>query len=346
MAQNRHIPSFRRLKKDVFLRAVCDLNQYRAREVAKKFGIPQVYSSLSQMLSKEDLDVVDVCTPPQAHATVAIKSMEGGCHVLLEKPMALNVSDCDEIIEASKKYGVKLSIVHNQRFRPPFLKAQELVENDAIGKLTGMRILSLTHRAEYMADENSWVHRLPSGVVTEMGPHTIYLSLTFVKNVKNVNVCAKKALEYPWVLCDGYNIELEGENMNSSIIISHANDTTANEVDLFGTNGVIRMDLQSMLLMHYKREVLTPLSLALSSLKVAGHIAKGVASNAFRLMLHRPMLGHEIVIEKFVNSIINDQPVPVSADEGRETIRVLEMIVNNFNQKYGSSAPSLKTGRT
>jgi len=335
VAQNRHIPSFLRLRRDVSLCAVCDLNQELAKSVAEKLGIPNVYSDVSKMISKEHLDVVDVCTPPKVHASVALKAMEGGCHVLLEKPMAPSVSDCDKMIQASSKYGVKLSIVHNQRFYPPFLKAQQLVENGVIGELTGIRVLSLTHRQEYMAHNNHWVHKLPGGVISETGPHAVYLSLAFLKNVKNVYVCARKNTHNPWVLYDDYRIELEGENINSSVYISHASDYTAAEVDIFGTDHALRIDLQSMLLTHHKRERLKPTTLASSSLSITGQILKGAMSNAFKVMFHKPMLGHDIMIEKFVKSIINNQPVPVTPEEGRETIRVMEMLVSKLDQKYG-----------
>ena len=76
VAQKRHIPSFLRLKREVSLCALCDLNQGLVTEVAKRFGVKHVYSNLSEMLSKEDLDIVDICTPPQAHASVAIEAME------------------------------------------------------------------------------------------------------------------------------------------------------------------------------------------------------------------------------------------------------------------------------
>jgi len=336
VAQKRHIPAFLRLKNDVSLCAVCDLNQDLAKDVAKKFSIPNVYSDLSVMLSKEQLDVVDVCTPPKAHAPVAVEAMENGCNVLLEKPMALDLSDCDRMIQASNKYGVKLSVVHNQRFYPPFLKAQQLVEEGAIGELTGMRVLSLTHREEFMTHENHWVHKLPGGVIGETVPHAIYMSLAFLKNIKSIYVCAKKKSDKPWVLYDDYRVELEGENINSSIYISHASDYTAGEVDLIGTDYALKMDLQSMLLTRYKREQLKQASVAFSSLSIAGQIVKGVVANVFKLGLHKPMLGHEIMIENFVQSLINDEPVPVTPDEGRETVRVMEMIIEQLGKKYGS----------
>ena len=332
VAQKRHIPAFLRLKK-VFVCAVCDLKLEVAKSVASRFGMPNVYSNLSDMLKREKPDVVDICTPPKVHAPVAIEAMENGCHVLLEKPMASSLSDCDEMIQASRKHGVKLSVVHNQRFYPPFLKAQELVESGSIGELVGMRVLSLTQRGEYIAHENHWVHRLPGGVIGETGPHTVYLSLAFLKNIKNVYVYARKKSNYPWVFYDDYRIELEGENINSSIFISHASDYTAGEVDLFGADYALKVDLQSMLLMRYRREHLKPSSVALSSLSMASQIAKGVISNTFKAVLHKPMLGHDVMIEKFVKSVMYDQPVPVTPEEGRETVRVMEMIVKKVGQK-------------
>ncbi|MHA1228796.1 MAG: hypothetical protein ACTSPV_18890, partial [Candidatus Hodarchaeales archaeon] len=152
------------------------------------------------------------------------------------------------------------------------------------------------------------------------------------KNVKNVEVIARKKTDYPWVLFDDYRIELEGENITSSIIVSHTNNYTASEVDLFGTDYALKIDMQSMLLTRYKREYLKPTSVALSSLSIADQIVKGVMSNAFKVMVHKPMLGHEIMIEKFVKSIINDKPVPVTPEEGRETIRVLGLILEKLKQ--------------
>jgi len=284
------------------------------------------------------LSIVDICTQPHIHAPLAIEAMRNGCHVLLEKPMALKVSDCDQMIGISQEHELKLCVVHNEIFYPTFIKARELVDEGTIGKLTGMRWCRLTPRTEYMALKDHWIHNLPGGVLGETGPHAVYTSLKFLKNVKNVDICAKKSLAYPWVLYDDYRIELEGENMISSIVISHANDCTAADVDLFGTNGTIKMDLQSMLLILYEREDLKPMSVALSSLRVAGQIMKGVVSNAFGIMLGRTLLGHDILIKKFVDSVANDQPVPVTAEEGRETVRVMEMIVKKLASKHNSGS--------
>jgi predicted dehydrogenase len=331
IAKKRHIPAFLRLKKNVSLSAVCDLNLELAKDVAQEFEIHNVYSDLSDMLSEENLDIVDVCTPPKIHAPIALEAMKNGCNVLLEKPMAPSLSDCDKMVEAYKEYGVKLSVVHNQNFYPPFLKAKELVESGAIGKLLGMRVLILTTRDEYIAHEDHWIHKLPGGAIGETGPHAVYMSLTFLKNVKDVNICARKQSDYPWVSYDDYSIELVGENLTSSIYVSHAGDCNASEVDLFGTEGIIKMDLQSMILTHHKREHLKPTSVASSSMSVAGQTITGLISNVFNVCFGRTMLGHDIMIEKFVESIIDNKPVPVTPEEGRETIRLMEKIVGKLS---------------
>ncbi|MGA2682452.1 MAG: Gfo/Idh/MocA family oxidoreductase [Candidatus Bathyarchaeia archaeon] len=332
VAQKRHIPGFLRLKKTVELTALCDLNPRLVEAASKNVGIRNAYSNLSEMLLKEELDIVDICTPPSAHLSIALKAIEHGCNVLLEKPMALNVSDCDKMIDSSEKYGVKLSVVHNQRFYQPFMKAQELVSSGAVGKITGMRILSLTNKNEYMVHENHWVHNLPGGVISETGPHIVYMSLAFMNAVKAVEVSARKTLKYPWVLYDDYRIELEGDSLNTSIYVSHAGDYTSCLIDLFGEEGAITINLESMLLTRSKLNELNPTSVALSSLSTAGQIVKGVASNFSRVAFHKPMLGHDIMIERFVNSIINDQPVPVTPEEGRETARIMGMIVANSSE--------------
>lgn len=220
VAQKRHIPGFLRLKKDVSLCALCDVNANLVTDVAKRFGVKNGYSNLSEMLTKENPDIVDICTPPIAHVPVAMEASEHGCNVLMEKPMALNVADCDKMISSARKFGVKLSVVHNQKFYPPFIKAQELVANGAIGKIMGMRVLSLTSRNEYMVQEGHWVHKLPGGVISETGPHTVYMSLAFMTDVKSVQVSAKKTLDYPWVLYDDYRLDLRGKNQLFNICFS------------------------------------------------------------------------------------------------------------------------------
>ena len=337
VASKWHIPGFLRLKQKVSVEAVCDLNPSLAKSTAEEFNISKSYSDLSKMLGAEDLDIIDICTPPHTHAPLAIEAMEKGCHILLEKPMALKLSDCDEMIHVSRKQNVKFCIIHNERFRPPMLRAVSLVEKGELGKLLGMQWRRFTPRDEYLAIEKHWIHKLPGGVLGETGPHAIYASLAFLKKIESVEISAKNILKYPWAPYDYFNITLEGEKINSSIILSHASDNYVADITIFGTEKIIKIDLQNMSLSRYQLKSTKMLPLAMSSFRSAGQTIGNVFSNGAKAIFTRDyamrVRGHSVEIEMFVDSVISDQQPPVTAEEGRETVRVLEILVEKLNRK-------------
>ena len=337
VAQQEHIPGFLRLN-NVVLQSVCDKNEKLAQQTAAKYRIPGAYSELSDMLSTEELDIVDICTPPQIHITLALEALQQGCHVLMEKPMALKTSDCDQMIDTSLKNEAKLCIIHNQLFNSPFFKAKKLVEEGIIGDFTGMRIFLSDPREDMIMREDYWIHKLPGGLIGESGPHVVYMSLAFLNRVKSVDIYAMNFLDHPWAPFDEFRIELEGENAMSSIALSYTGNHRDLYVDILGTEGVIHLDLCSKLLIHYGRKAsVRPIPFARYFLTTSSQIIAGVSANAFKLMTGKLKFSHETLIEQFVDSIINNHQPPVTGEEGRETVRVMEMIVAKLHQKYGDT---------
>ena len=336
IARKRHLPRFLKLKKQVDIRAVCDRNENLAQQTAAEYGINGIYHDFTEMLSKEDLDIIDICTPPQIHTPLALEGMEHRCHILMEKPMALKVSDCDEMINASRDNGVKICVIHNMLFFPPLLKARKLVDEGAIGDFIGMRVFISDHRDNALLKNDDWAHTLPGGVLEESVAHPIYLSLAFLDRVKNVDIWAKNFLEHPWTPFDEFRIELEGEKAISSIVKSYASDNWAAYVDILGTEGALHLDLHSLLLIYHRgKESVKPFNLARYSLSDACQIARGVTANAVKVMTGRVKLGQDIIIEKFVDCILNNHQPPVTGEEGVETTRVTELVVQKLLEKYG-----------
>jgi predicted dehydrogenase len=336
IATIRHIPAFLKIKGRVSIGAVCDVNEKLARETAAKNGIPGAYTDLAKLLAAEKPDIIDICTPPQVHASLAVKALEAGCHVILEKPMALKTEDCDAMIAAAEKSGRKLCVIHNQLFYPPVIKARELVAAGAIGDFIGMRVLISDPRDEMVMRENYWVHRLPGGLIGETGPHAVYRSLAFIGKVKNVDVYARSFLEHPWAPFDEFRIELEGEKASSSIVVSYPSRRREVSMDLWGMEGALHLDLLSMLLTHQGRnKSMKPATLAFSSLRNAAQIISGVGGNAFGLLTGREFYGHNTIIGAFVDSVLTGGEPPITAAEGRETTRALEMVIARLHEKYG-----------
>jgi len=335
IAKARHIPAYKRMKRRVELRAICDLNKDLARETARGHKIPRAYTSVSEMLEKERLDIIDICVPPHVHAPVAIEAMKSECHVIMEKPMALKTSDCDQMIEVARKHKVKLCVIHNNLFHPPFLKAKKLVADGAIGGFVGMRIFLSTPRWDMIDLKDHWYHKLPGGVIGETGPHMAYMSLAFLKNVRNVDVYAKNFLKHPWAPFDEFRIELEGENGISSVALSYTRNCWTANVDIFGTEAGLHLDLESMLLIRHRLKELSYMSITRSSLSTISQMIGGLASNVFKVITGRQKIGTDVVIERFVDSVLNDSQPPVTGEEGRETVRVMEMVVERYREKYG-----------
>ncbi len=330
IAGKKHIPAFLRHKNKVELTALCDLNQDGARKLAAQFGVPRVYSDIGEMIEKERPDLVDICTPPQTHVRLAVEAMDRGCHVLIEKPMALTVAECDKIVEAQERNGVKVCVGHSDLFYYPFMEARELVRSGAIGKFRGMRIM-LSTPTDYMTSrEDHWAHKLPGGVIGESGPHIVYMTLAFISPVRKVSVDAIKLLDFPWSRYDDYRINLIGDEAISSVSLSYTTDQWAARLDILGEKGILTLDLEGMYLVNSRRPKLSPVPVALSILSESGQIVQNLLSKGIRFAAGKYENTHDIIVSRFVDSISNNTESPVSAEEGREAVRVLNMIVEKL----------------
>jgi predicted dehydrogenase len=339
ISRKKHIPAFLRQKGRVEITALCDRNIEAAQTVRRDFGIGKFYLELSELLDEQKPDIVDICTPPRTHAKLAIEAIRRGCHVLIEKPMAMTVSECDEIVEAAREYQIKACVAHSDLFYHPFMKARQLVREGRIGEFRGMRIL-LSTPTDYMTSRSDhWAHKLPGGVFGETGPHAVYMTLAFINPVESVSVQRMKILDYPWSRCEDYRIELAGEKAMSSILLSYASNQWMALVDILGSEGCLLVDLQGLSLVKYHRTALTPWGIARSMLSNSLQGIIHTCANAVSVTTGRLKSTHETIVERFLDSILEDRASPVSAEEGREAVRVMNRVV----EELGTSADSPMT---
>lgn len=337
IAAKKHIPAFLKLRSKAELLAISDLNVDVAKQVATRFGIPRAYGNIAEMLSTEKPELVDVCTPPQTHARLAVEAMRHGCHVLIEKPMALTVADSDQIVQASKDYGRKVCVAHSDLFYEPFIKARRIVANGTIGRVCGMRIL-LSTPTDYMTSRpEHWAHKLPGGVIGETGPHIVYMTLAFIPHIRNASVDALKVMNnHPWSSFEDYRINLIGDDAISSATVVYTTDQWAAKVEVLGDKGFLMLDLENMSLLHYRRTELKPAPVGLSLLRELAQLAGALVSNSVRVATRQVRSTHEIIISQFADSIVSGSEPPVSAQEGREAVRVLNMVVENIETKMAA----------
>lgn len=131
IAQVVHLPILTQLP-GVRVHAVCDTDRSKAAAIASRFGVPEVFRRDEEVFTSEDIDAILICTPSYLHAQQAIAALEGGKHVLVEKPLALDAADAEKVLETARKEGRLVSVAMNTRYRPdvqalrPFVRGGEL----------------------------------------------------------------------------------------------------------------------------------------------------------------------------------------------------------------------------
>lgn len=162
--------------------AVCDMEIEKALEKAKQYSDgsnknTNIYVDYKEMISKEQLDAVAICTESGYHAEQAICCLQSGVNVLVEKPMALSVKDADEMISIAKKNGLKLGVCHQNRFNPPIQKLRRAVEEGRFGKLVNGTARILWTRDMNYYEQAPWrgTWKLDGGTLMNQCIHNIDL---------------------------------------------------------------------------------------------------------------------------------------------------------------------------
>jgi predicted dehydrogenase len=144
--------------------AVMRRNGALAKDYAERHGVPRWYTDASALIHDPEVDAVYIATPPSSHKQYAIMTAEAGKPVYVEKPMALNFRECQEMIETCRSAGVPLLVAYYRRALPRFLKIKELIQSDAVGEV---RFVSVT-LYQPTAPEDLSSEKLPWRVVPEI----------------------------------------------------------------------------------------------------------------------------------------------------------------------------------
>ncbi len=336
IATQKHLPAWQKIVHRAQVVALCDVNGTQAQELARAFDIPKIYGDAEQMQEQEKLDIIDICSPPRTHADLAIRALQAGAHVLIEKPMAVSTEECDAILAAAQQSGRKVCVAHSDLFYPSFLKARELAQRGEIGEFRGMRIFLSTPVDYITSKPDHWAHNLPGGVIGETGPHVVYMTLAFINPIHEVHVQAQKLLpEFPWSPYEDYRLNLAGEKATSSITLTYATNRWANQVDLWGSGGHLKLDLETQSLVRHGRSSLKPLTLGFSAFSEAMQALNGPVRTGVSYVSRQFENTHDRLVRGFVESIDDGAAVPVSAEEGREAVRVMDLIVKAMTVRAG-----------
>ncbi|GAA2008922.1 Gfo/Idh/MocA family protein [Microbacterium ulmi] len=141
---NSHIAGYLEFPGECEIVAFCDLVPAKAAAKRDEHGLAgaRVYADPAEMLADEDLDLVSIATPPSTHAQLAIQLLRGGVNVIVEKPMAPSLEECDAMLAAERESGKVLSVVAQNRFRDDMAALKDVLDSGLVGPISHVQVNS------------------------------------------------------------------------------------------------------------------------------------------------------------------------------------------------------------
>jgi len=140
---------------DAELVLACDIIKERAEKVARENNCAYT-TNIEEVLKRDDVDIIDICTPHHLHSEIAIKAAKAKKHIISEKPMAMNIIEADKMIEAAMRNDVKLYIVKQNRYNPAVRLLKKAIDDGRFGKLFIGNATVRWSRPQSYYDQDSW----------------------------------------------------------------------------------------------------------------------------------------------------------------------------------------------
>jgi predicted dehydrogenase len=217
-----------------------------AESFAREVGARRWYPSWRDLLTDPEIDAVYVATPVRLHAEQTIAAAEAGKHVLCEKPMAMDLAECDRMIAACRASGVTLGIAYYRHFYPVLARVKHIIDVGEIGTPVFAQMMAFEPFDPQPGEPRSWLlQRSESGggPMADFGCHRLEVLLHLLGPVRHVtSVVSTIALNRE--VEDTATALLQFERGASGMLaVTHAAADRQDTLDLFGTNGSIRVPL-------------------------------------------------------------------------------------------------------
>ena len=235
-----HAKAFAALENSEFT-AVCDNNIERARAFADRYGV-KAYDDIEAMIRECALDVVSICTPHPLHANPAVIAADCGCNVLIEKPLASSLEDCDRIIEAGDRNHVTIGTMVQRRFYRPCMRIHQAIEDGKIGRPVLGMVTMLGWRDKNYYDSDPWRGSWKGEggrVMVNQAPHQIDLLQWYMGEVDEIYGVWKN-LNHPYIEVEDTAvavIKFKNGGVGNIVVSNSQNPALFGKVHIFGENG-------------------------------------------------------------------------------------------------------------
>jgi predicted dehydrogenase len=305
IAQKRVAPALRDLAAGKLI-AVNRAQSELAAAFAKQFGAKRWYLDWKKLLLDEEIDAVYIATPVHLHAEQTIAAAEAGKHVLCEKPMAMNVSECDQMIAACRSNKVKLGVAYYRHFYPVVERIKTIIKSGEIGTPVLLEINAFEQFNPETGHPRSWLlqkNLSGGGPMFDFGCHRIEVFMNICGPVTEVKAMTANVL-FDREVEDTATALLRFKRGACGILsVSHAAAEAKDSLHIFGSAGSIRVSILNE-----------------GKMRVIGKLGE-------RYEVHPPGANwHAPLIEDFVEAVLTDREPGVGGDKGRAVALIEEEI--------------------
>ncbi len=300
--------------------AVCDVVKERADELAAKYDAKAYYAIEDLLLNEKGIDVVAVCTPNGLHAAHSIAALRSGFHVICEKPMALNVNDCGQMIQAAEQANKRLFAIKQNRYNPPVQAVKKLIDEGRLGKLYSIQLSCFWNRNnDYY--KNSWkgTADLDGGTLYTQFSHFIDLLYWMVGDVKNVNAFISNYAHKGIIDFEDTGVVIL-EFVNGAIgtvnyTVNSFEKNMEGSLTVFGEKGSVKIGGQYLNELEYQH---------IEGYSI-GELPEGNKPNNYGTYLGS-MSNHDKVYDNLVEVLQKNAAITTSGYEGLKTVEIIEKI--------------------
>ena len=335
VANKTHLPIWARMR-DVEVVAICDADEDTARTTSCRWGVSRYYADLAELLNQENLDLVDICTPPATRAVFVSQALEAGCHVLIEKPMGMTLEESQKIVELYNERTdkhLKLSVVYNWLFHPLVLDIFEKIKKGFLGDVLSVEIRFCQPPTDPMiSNPDHWCHTLPGGRFGEVLIHPTYVLYRFLGNLEVEGLQVANRGLRPWVPYGELFVTLKGENGFGTIYISFNSPRPDFPViTVYGTKAQLYFRAYNLSLLTLPaRATKQVLDRGIDALSQVYQLSSSLTSNMINTIAHRRKTSHEIFIRYFLNSLEGTGDVPVTVEEAYSANRIFLSLLSKL----------------
>lgn len=321
--------------------AVCNVNLKGALAFAEQYQV-KAYPDVEEMVKAGGVQAVTICTPHPLHAEPAIKAARAGAHIIVEKPLASSLADCNAMIQASKECGVKLAMISQRRLYTPVQRIKKAIEAGKLGQPILGTVNMLGWRDQAYYESNAWRGTWKGeggGVLVNQAPHQLDILQWFLGPIDELFGCWAN-LNHPYIEVEDTAIAVirfKNGALGNVLVSNSQNPALYGKVAVHGRNGAsvgVKTDGGAMFIAGMSAITEPPIN-DLWTIPGEENLLEQwqKEDSEFFQSIDATKHYHQLQIGDFLRAIFEDRDPMMTGEEGRKTVELFTAIYRSQRNK-------------